>query len=103
MTAHSPGEWTWELRDYGEVVVVTTSWHEAGQLVRDFVARIEVPRNAQGELLTTDVFHANIRVMLAAPKLLAALQDALEYLQHHLPEEALASHRAAIAAATGAQ
>lgn len=44
---------------------------------------------------------ANARLIAAAPQLLEALQDAMQYLQHHLPESALAPHRAAIAAATG--
>jgi hypothetical protein len=46
---------------------------------------------------------ADARLIAAAPDLLAALQDAVEYLQHHLPDDALAPHRAAIAKATGAQ
>lgn len=44
---------------------------------------------------------ANARLIAAAPCLLEALQDALAYLQNHLPDEALAPHRAAIAKATG--
>lgn len=39
---------------------------------------------------------ANARLIAAAPVLYDALKDALEYLQHHLPDEALAPHRAAL-------
>ena len=42
----------------------------------------------------------NARLIAAAPELLEALQDAVEYLKNHLPDEVLASHRAAIAKAT---
>lgn len=41
------------------------------------------------------------KVYLAPPNvqaLVEALKDALEYLQHHLPDEAIAPHRAALAA-----
>ena len=44
---------------------------------------------------------AAARFIAAAPDLLEALKDALEYLQHHLPDVTLAPHRAAIAKAEG--
>lgn len=43
----------------------------------------------------------NARLIAAAPKLLAALQDALLLLSPHLPALALAPYRIAIAQATG--
>lgn len=41
------------------------------------------------------------RLIAAAPDLLDALIDAVEYLKNHLPDDMLAPHLAAIAKATG--
>lgn len=43
------------------------------------------------------------RLIAAAPDLLEALKDAVEYMKHHLPDEVLAPHLAAIAKASGEQ
>ena len=43
----------------------------------------------------------NCQLMAAAPELLEALVDAIVYLQNHLPDEALAPHRAAVYKAMG--
>lgn len=43
------------------------------------------------------------RLIAAAPDLLDALIDAIEYLKNHLPDDMLAPHLAAIAKATGTQ
>lgn len=46
---------------------------------------------------------ANARLIAAAPELLEALVDAIVYLQNHLPDEALAPHRAAVYKAMGTE
>ncbi len=92
-TKHTPGPWEFD----GEYV-----WADA---VRGYVADPNTEDMTSGrglaKLEAPEMIKANGRLIAAAPELLEALQDALEYLQHHLPEEALASHRAAIAKATG--
>lgn len=131
MSTHTPGPWRWEYNaahrtvnlvggeiQYDLIVLEPSRWgmngatlmlrdpaHDGMQLLHKLHERPDwiapLPGRAHHASWCATIAHPDARLIAAAPDLLAALQDALEYLQHHLPEEALVSHRAAIAKATG--
>lgn len=84
----TPGPWMWDgnVWDYDKE-------NEAPWLVAE----------GHSPVITGDLHcsEANADLIAAAPDLYAALEDALQYLQHHLPDEVLAPHRAALAKARG--
>lgn len=83
---NTPGPWEAECRS-GDWVVISARDKNA-------VAWPNRPRGNEVE--------ANVRLIAAAPELLEALQDAVEYLKNHLPDDMIAPHLSAIAKATGA-
>jgi len=81
-------------------------WRTAGRmtngaiLIRGSEATSEVAVVLQND--TRYSVDETARLIAAAPELLEALQDAVEYLKNHLPDDMIAPHLSAIAKATGA-
>ena len=88
MSAHTPGPWA--VNPVNAQVDAMPSTLP--------VCKLLWPTKKRSEAET----FANANLISAAPELLAALIDAVEYLQHHMPEVDVESHRAAIAKANGA-
>lgn len=83
MTAkHTPGPWRWED--------ARTCRHLMG---KDGGLGYSI---AKPKITDLPIVEANAHLIAAAPDLLEALQDALQYLEHHLPDEVLEPHKAAI-------
>lgn len=92
MTAnkHTPGPWKAGFSDGSAPTYITDG------------ADKPVVRSGQSQGLTFGVLREqDARLIAAAPELLEALVDAIVYLQNHLPDEALAPHRAAVYKAMG--
>ena len=90
---HTPGPWKVDPNyphdiqtESGVIEIATTSIALSGGLPAKYEDR-----------------KANARLIAAAPELLEALQDAVEYLKNYLPDEMIAPHLAAITKATGKQ
>ena len=98
MSKHTPGPW--EISDTVHIDGNGTYRRiQQPHFGGDIVGLVCVAHLANSDLNGSGP--ANARLIAAGPELLQALQDALQYLQHHLPDEALVPHRAAIAKATG--
>ncbi len=94
MSAHTPGPWGYDLPDNW-----IYAFRENGTQI--FVAQ------ARNISVQSEVRDANARLIAAAPELLAALIDALEFLENDCPLDLpcgpeIRQARAAIAKATGA-
>jgi len=96
MNKFTPGPWVWveepELIGSEMPKIVGAN----GELVCDF-GSCEQYYPTEGDPPSG----ADKYLMVAAPELLEALEDAIQYLEPLLPDEALVPHRAVIAKAKG--
>lgn len=97
MSKHTPGPWSvTESSDWTGMSGVSLGIDDAAGQEGERDYHLATVVHGDPEELA-----ANARLIAAAPELLEALEDALQYLQHHLPDEALEPHRAAIKKARG--
>lgn len=98
MSKHTPGPWSAEPDAIGGDTAVVEALSKDRRYVRREICHVLLDDSDQK---SRNLDKANLLLIAAAPDLLAACENALEWLACDEPEEAIVVIRAAIAKAVG--